>query len=384
MADEAILGVAVGASREAIKAAFRARALVIHPDKGGSHEAFVTLQEAFARLYRSPGGGGGWGGSEGKGEAKSAEDVEGEIRTAVREVVTTDEAAHDRMASDLAGRSRRHNIYESGAVERKAEQRRRAKIRRAFRTRKEKAKAENDWATVDDVIEDEVLFDGECREADMAAKQERASAERLARKQEAAKTLKRRLESALDKASRPSLPAPFSTVFCEGTRASSSSTSVGSSTSSAGSTGGDLGLGGGGGRIHADLHALAPWRDWEAPLSSMSTGAQQVIVALGAPRFGASVLRGYHARDLEAATKTLKVSGRSHLSTKEERIAALTRMSQDQVLRAVHAAMHAEVGDAPELLTCSSSAGDKHPTWAPKTRDRKAVRRERGSGGHRD
>jgi hypothetical protein len=72
------------------------------------------------------------------------------------------------------------------------------------------------------------------------------------------------------------------------------------------------------------------------------------------------------------------------LSTKEERIAALVRTPQDKVLRAVQAAMHTEVGDAPELLTHDSSP---KLAWAPKTRDLKAAKREarrqRGTGGHR-
>lgn len=44
----AVLGVASGASAEAIRAAYRARALVTHPDHGGDAEAFRRLRAAYA------------------------------------------------------------------------------------------------------------------------------------------------------------------------------------------------------------------------------------------------------------------------------------------------------------------------------------------------
>ncbi|MEM6786793.1 MAG: hypothetical protein AAF715_04675 [Myxococcota bacterium] len=42
----------------ALRRAFRGRAQVVHPDRGGSHEAFLRLQAAYAEaLARAPGGG---------------------------------------------------------------------------------------------------------------------------------------------------------------------------------------------------------------------------------------------------------------------------------------------------------------------------------------
>ena len=47
-----VVGVASGASLEEIKAAFRSRALTLHPDKGGDPEKFRRLQEAYEILKR--------------------------------------------------------------------------------------------------------------------------------------------------------------------------------------------------------------------------------------------------------------------------------------------------------------------------------------------
>lgn len=46
----AILGVAREATASEIKKAFRAKALQLHPDQGGSDKAFLQLQEAFQYL----------------------------------------------------------------------------------------------------------------------------------------------------------------------------------------------------------------------------------------------------------------------------------------------------------------------------------------------
>lgn len=45
-----VLGLRSGASWEAVKAAFRARAKTCHPDHGGDPEAFKQLNEAYQRL----------------------------------------------------------------------------------------------------------------------------------------------------------------------------------------------------------------------------------------------------------------------------------------------------------------------------------------------
>ena len=45
----AVLGLAVGASRGEIKAAFRLRALATHPDHGGDADAFRELHQAYER-----------------------------------------------------------------------------------------------------------------------------------------------------------------------------------------------------------------------------------------------------------------------------------------------------------------------------------------------
>lgn len=47
-----VVGVKSGASLEEIKAAYRARALTLHPDKGGDPEKFRRLQEAYEILKR--------------------------------------------------------------------------------------------------------------------------------------------------------------------------------------------------------------------------------------------------------------------------------------------------------------------------------------------
>lgn len=44
------LGLAAGASLAEVKAAFRARALVTHPDQGGDADAFRELHRAYERL----------------------------------------------------------------------------------------------------------------------------------------------------------------------------------------------------------------------------------------------------------------------------------------------------------------------------------------------
>lgn len=46
----AILGINHGASADEIKKAFRKKALLLHPDQGGSDQAFRELQEAFQYL----------------------------------------------------------------------------------------------------------------------------------------------------------------------------------------------------------------------------------------------------------------------------------------------------------------------------------------------
>jgi curved DNA-binding protein CbpA len=45
-----LLGVEPDASQREVKAAFRRRSLSVHPDHGGSAEAFVRLQEAYEVL----------------------------------------------------------------------------------------------------------------------------------------------------------------------------------------------------------------------------------------------------------------------------------------------------------------------------------------------
>lgn len=46
----AVLGLAPGASREAVKRAFREKALETHPDQGGDPEAYLRARAAFERL----------------------------------------------------------------------------------------------------------------------------------------------------------------------------------------------------------------------------------------------------------------------------------------------------------------------------------------------
>lgn len=45
-----VLGLAPGASREAVKRAFRAKALETHPDQGGDAGAYLRARAAFERL----------------------------------------------------------------------------------------------------------------------------------------------------------------------------------------------------------------------------------------------------------------------------------------------------------------------------------------------
>jgi curved DNA-binding protein CbpA len=45
-----VLGVGITASADEIKKAFRKKALLLHPDQGGSDQAFRELQEAFQYL----------------------------------------------------------------------------------------------------------------------------------------------------------------------------------------------------------------------------------------------------------------------------------------------------------------------------------------------
>jgi curved DNA-binding protein CbpA len=45
-----VLGVSKDASDDEIKRAFRARALVTHPDRGGDAEAFVEVKRAYDAL----------------------------------------------------------------------------------------------------------------------------------------------------------------------------------------------------------------------------------------------------------------------------------------------------------------------------------------------
>mmetsp|Transcript_31970 Transcript_31970/g.90777 ORF Transcript_31970/g.90777 Transcript_31970/m.90777 type:complete len:208 (+) Transcript_31970:16-639(+) len=49
---EDVLGVSSGASAEEIRRAYRRRVVATHPDKGGSADAFVELQEAVAALMQ--------------------------------------------------------------------------------------------------------------------------------------------------------------------------------------------------------------------------------------------------------------------------------------------------------------------------------------------
>lgn len=45
-----VLGVTVGATLDEIKARFRERALVLHPDHGGDAAAFIALKRAYDTL----------------------------------------------------------------------------------------------------------------------------------------------------------------------------------------------------------------------------------------------------------------------------------------------------------------------------------------------
>ncbi len=45
-----ILGVPTGADEDAVKAAYRAKAIQLHPDTGGGHEAMVQLNQAYELL----------------------------------------------------------------------------------------------------------------------------------------------------------------------------------------------------------------------------------------------------------------------------------------------------------------------------------------------
>lgn len=46
-----ILGVKQSATKETIRKAYKSRARILHPDKGGDNEAFQELQHAYAILY---------------------------------------------------------------------------------------------------------------------------------------------------------------------------------------------------------------------------------------------------------------------------------------------------------------------------------------------
>lgn len=48
----AILGVPVGAPLEALRASFRAKALLLHPDQGGDTASFIALKRAYDTLTR--------------------------------------------------------------------------------------------------------------------------------------------------------------------------------------------------------------------------------------------------------------------------------------------------------------------------------------------
>ena len=50
MEDYEVLGVLPGASQEVIRAAYKRRALEVHPDRGGSDEAFRKVQDAYEQL----------------------------------------------------------------------------------------------------------------------------------------------------------------------------------------------------------------------------------------------------------------------------------------------------------------------------------------------
>lgn len=52
----ALLGLTAPTTREAVREAYRAKALEAHPDRGGSHEAMVALNEARELLIGQPGG----------------------------------------------------------------------------------------------------------------------------------------------------------------------------------------------------------------------------------------------------------------------------------------------------------------------------------------
>jgi curved DNA-binding protein CbpA len=47
---------AAGASVEAIQAAYKAKALSAHPDRGGAHDAMAQLNEARKNALRERGG----------------------------------------------------------------------------------------------------------------------------------------------------------------------------------------------------------------------------------------------------------------------------------------------------------------------------------------
>lgn len=49
----AVLGLTPPFTREQVKAAFRARSKVAHPDHGGTNEAFVALREAYEQALKA-------------------------------------------------------------------------------------------------------------------------------------------------------------------------------------------------------------------------------------------------------------------------------------------------------------------------------------------
>ncbi len=49
---ERVLGVAEGASKADIRAAYRQKARVLHPDKGGDPNAFLKVQRAYRELVK--------------------------------------------------------------------------------------------------------------------------------------------------------------------------------------------------------------------------------------------------------------------------------------------------------------------------------------------
>jgi len=49
-----VLGVTEGATEDEIKIAFKRKAMICHPDRGGSVKAFHELKQAVAALSRRP------------------------------------------------------------------------------------------------------------------------------------------------------------------------------------------------------------------------------------------------------------------------------------------------------------------------------------------